>query len=224
MGLNKPRLTIDVLIKGGFVRVGCWQVNQAHELMHNIALPREPGVYAFVIDDVATYVGLASRSIHQRLAFYKKPGTTQRTNMRLNGIIRGLIGSGAVVEILVAHPPDSEWNRFRISGPEGLEAALIRDFDLDWNVRGSMVDKVQGLRGDGSIHSDLDRATLGDRILDAVRRRPSLTELELAKQLFGPAAVQQRVNQHCRRLVEQRKLDRRGSGGQLDPFVYFPMG
>ena len=50
--------------------------------------------------------------------------------------------------------------------------------------------------------------------------RPGMTELEIAKALYGPAAVQQQVNQHCRALLRQGRIKRAGLGGQADPFTY----
>ena len=134
--MSKPTLRVEKLTACGFAEVGCWELSEASDLTHSIDLPKRPGVYAFAIDGVVQYVGLASKSLHQRLNFYRKPGASQRTNVRLNEVIRGQIGAGAVVQIFVAHPPDQHWNGFKISGAEGLEAGLIADFHLPWNVRG----------------------------------------------------------------------------------------
>jgi hypothetical protein len=53
-----------------------------------------------------------------------------------------------------------------------------------------------------------------------VRRRPGMTELEIAKALFGPAAMQQQVNQQCRALLKSGRIVRLGNGGGSDPFTY----
>ena len=134
--IRKPTLTVDALLKGGFVRAGCWSSGEKR-LNCPADLPTEAGVYAFSINDVVVYVGLASRSLAQRLYLYGNPGASQRTNVRLNAVIRGEIVSGFTVEIYYARPPDLEWNGFKISGAEGLESGLIREFDLPWNMRGT---------------------------------------------------------------------------------------
>lgn len=134
---NQSPLTTERLLAAGFTQVGCWELNDARDLAHSIQLPDKSGVYAFAIDGIVQYVGLASKSIRQRLGFYRKPGASQRTNIRLNEVIRGHIGNGATVQILVAHPPDYDWNGLKMSGAEGLEAGLIADFDLPWNMRGT---------------------------------------------------------------------------------------
>jgi hypothetical protein len=126
------------LLHGGFAEVGCWELNSARDLVHRAELPTQAGVYAFAIDGIVQYVGLASKSLRQRFGHYRKPGPSQRTNIRLNEIIRGHIANGTVVRIAIAHPPDFVWNGLRISGAEGLEAGLIATFDLPWNMRGAM--------------------------------------------------------------------------------------
>jgi hypothetical protein len=136
--VSKPELTVEGLLRAGFVEVGCWELNSARDLIHRIDLPKTAGVYAFAINGVVQYVGLASKSLRQRLGFYRKPGASQRTNVRLNEIIRGHIAQRTVVQIAIAHPPDFEWNGLRVSGAEGLEAGLIATFDLPWNMRGSI--------------------------------------------------------------------------------------
>jgi hypothetical protein len=41
-------------------------------------------------------------------------------------------------------------------------------------------------------------ADLSNRLLDLIERRPGMTELEMARELFGADAVQQAVNSDCR--------------------------
>ena len=212
----KPRLTTDRLIRGGFKEVGCWELNSVRDLVHSIGLPKSAGVYAFVIDGVAQYVGLASKSLHQRLGFYRKPGASQRTNVRLNEIIRGKLAKGTIVQIFTAQPSDHEWNGFRVKGAEGLEAGLIDEFDLAWNMRGT----VRAVAPASVPPRTASQSGIATRIVDLVRRRPGMTELEIAKAIYGPAAVQQQVNQHCRSLLKQGQVERNGSGGQADPFIY----
>lgn len=92
------------------------------------------------MDEFVQYVGLASRSLRNRLSFYRRSGKSQRTNVRLNGVIRAQLETGATVKILIAEPADSRWNGLPIRGPEGLEAGLIDNFNLPWNLRASMVE------------------------------------------------------------------------------------
>ena len=49
------------------------------------------------------------------------------------------------------------------------------------------------------------------------------TEIEIAEAIFGDGAYQQSVNQDCRMLINEKKVERRGAGGQSDPFKYYPI-
>jgi len=90
--MRKP-LTASYLLANGFEEVGCWDASE-RRLSPPLRLPGERGVYAFAAGDEVLYVGLASRSLKQRLSFYARPGVSQRTNVRLNGLIRNAIGEG----------------------------------------------------------------------------------------------------------------------------------
>ncbi len=216
--MGKPPLTADRLVQGGFTEAGRWELNSVCDLAHAIDLPRTAGVYAFLIDGVAQYVGLASKSLHQRLGFYRKPGVSQRTNIRLNEVIRGHLSKGTVVQIFTAQPKDFSLGGFTIKGAEGLEAGLIEQFNLPWNMRGTIRKSPSATARQASR-----RASLADEILSLVRRQPGLSELGIAKSIFGPSAIQQQVNQDCRLLINRRLIERRGAGGRADPFTYHPM-
>lgn len=218
--MTKPQLTVERLLQAGFEEVGCWELNSARDLAHSIQLPQQAGVYAFAINAVVQYVGLASRSLRQRLGFYRKPGASQRTNVRLNEIIRGHLGAGTMVRILIGHPQDFEWNGLKISGGEGLEAGLISQFDLPWNMRGASPPVVKQAASSARSHAPRQKGTR-DRVLEAIGRRPGMTELEIAKAIYGPSAVQQQVNQECRYLAGSGLIERRGAGGRSDPYVYY---
>ena len=202
------KLTVGNLLSRGFHEFESWVANEKRILPPRL-LPHERGVYAFAVGEQIMYVGVASRSLRQRLGFYARPGVSQRTNVRLNAMIREHIKCGETVRILIAHPEDREWNGLRLSGPEGLESALIEDFDLPWNVRGSVppISQLKEIQGSPSptrrVHGSTPAA-----ILAFVAANPKCTELQIAKGVFGPNAVQPRANQYCRRLVEDGKLER----------------
>jgi hypothetical protein len=209
----KPKLTVQKLVRAGFQQVGCWELNTEQKLTLRIELPARAGVYAFAMDGVVQYVGLASKSLHQRIGHYRMPGPSQTTNIRLNDLICGKIEQGAVVEILIGHPPDHDWRGLKIRGSEGLEAGLIAEFELPWNVKGAAKKAELNPKSRGQSNST-------SRILNIVRRRPGMTELEIARAMYGPSAVQQQVNADCRLLVDLRLVERCGVGGRGDPFVY----
>jgi hypothetical protein len=64
--------------------------------------------------------------------------------------------------------------------------------------------------------------TLAADITLLVSCTPGLTELALAKSLFGRMGYQQRVNSTCRHLFREGRVERRGTGGPSHPFTYYP--
>lgn len=132
---SKPVLTSAQLLAGGFEISGKIDRTPAGLVMP--ALPKRAGVYAFVQDGVVQYVGVATRSLAQRVSGYARPGPTQTTNQRVNALLLRLLDEGTEINILCACPPDLEWNGFVMSGSVGLEAGLILRHHLPWNIRGA---------------------------------------------------------------------------------------
>jgi hypothetical protein len=132
---TKPTLMASDLLAGGFEAAG--RIGYTADGLMMPVLPKQAGVYAFCQDGVAHYVGVATRSLSQRLNGYARPGPTQTTNQRVNAMLCELIKGGASIDILCACPPDLEWNGFVISGSVGLEAGLILRHHLPWNIRGA---------------------------------------------------------------------------------------
>lgn len=201
-------LTKALLVEAGFEDVGTWKASN-ERLTPPEGIPAKRGVYAFAWNDEVLYVGLASRSLRQRLNFYARPGASQTTNVRLNAMIRDLLARGSEIRVLVAQPDDQVWNGFRISGPEGLEAALIEDFAIPWNIKGSSVALSDTSTAVSSTRNRRGRrSNVPQAILEFVTRNPKCTELQIAKGVFGPNAVQPRSNPYCRRMVESGILER----------------
>ncbi|EJC75769.1 hypothetical protein Rleg10DRAFT_5590 [Rhizobium leguminosarum bv. trifolii WSM2012] len=131
----KLPLPVSVLTDGGFVPAGRWILSPTDELVVDLPLPKEVGVYAFVKDSMALYVGVATMGISKRLYFYGKPGISQRTSLRLNKALKAELAGAASIEIYVAIPPDLEWNGLPVHGSAGLELGLIKKYALPWNMR-----------------------------------------------------------------------------------------
>lgn len=134
----RQQLSTATLLQGQFRQIGSWQIDSTSALTLLGSAPDEPGVYAFTKDGVAHYVGVASGSLSRRLYFYRKPATTQRTNVRMNAILRETLMQGHLVDVFVATPPSLQWAGWLMSGPEGLEAGIIKTYALPWNMRGGV--------------------------------------------------------------------------------------
>lgn len=130
----KPPLQTAALFAAGFTRAGEWR-NLDGELAFEGLLPAEPGVYAFCDDAVAHYVGVATMGLTRRLYFYRKPGITQTTSIRIRALLlEHLIGHP--MQVLVASVATTQWNGLPIDMNAGLELGLIKSHALSWNKRG----------------------------------------------------------------------------------------
>ncbi|SHK55171.1 hypothetical protein SAMN05444000_13815 [Shimia gijangensis] len=134
---EKPSLSSAQLVSRGFLPVAKWVKRDEMEIQSSVRLPPKPAVYAFAVDGQVQYVGVATKSVAQRLGHYSRPGPSQKTNQRINALIKQLLMDGKSVEILLAHPPDLDWNGFPVDGCSGLELGIIKKFELNWNIRSS---------------------------------------------------------------------------------------
>ena len=132
---SKPSLMTERLLAGGFTLAG--DITLSDGCLIRPSLPKCPGVYAYAWSGQVHCIGVATRSLAQRLYGYCRPGPTQGTNQRMNTFFLERLGTGERIEIYCATPPNLSWNGFQISGPVGLEAGLIAEFDLPLNLRGN---------------------------------------------------------------------------------------
>ena len=64
--------------------------------------------------------------------------------------------------------------------------------------------------------------TLADDIINELRQNSGLTVAEITLNIFGRRyPYKQKVSRECQRLVQADRLERRGNGGQGDPFTYY---
>lgn len=133
--VGRPSLTGDQLLRSGFELSARWGLRDG-ELVLDQPLPKGRGVYAFVKEGAALYVGLATMGLAKRLYFYRKPGVTQRTSQRVHQLLRVELQSVPSIDIYTAMPSNLEWNGLPVSGDAGLELGLIETFSLTWNIRG----------------------------------------------------------------------------------------
>ncbi|SCX21028.1 hypothetical protein DSM25558_2829 [Agrobacterium sp. DSM 25558] len=131
----KPPLPLDTLIAGGFTLASRWLLSPDGDLVLDVPAPKAVGVYSFVRDGFAIYVGVATVGLHKRLYTYGKPGVSQRTNIRLNSFLKEELSQSRSIDIYVATPSDMEWNGLPVHGAAGLELGLINKYLLPWNMR-----------------------------------------------------------------------------------------
>jgi hypothetical protein len=124
----------EFLLRAGFEDLGEWALTDDGRISPPPA-PAGPGVYAFELDHVVVYVGLAQRGLRQRLAQYRTPGKDQSTNKKIKRLIQESLAGEHHVTVLVARPGGTQWNGLPVIIAPGLEAGLIKMIRPKWNRR-----------------------------------------------------------------------------------------
>ena len=127
----------SVLLNGGFRRLGEWRAVGDLEFELSVKAPTEPGVYAFVVDDVIKYVGLTLTGLRTRMGHYRRGHLRHKTSARVKALIAKELCESRKVEILIATPEPLQWNSLPVNSSAGLEAGLIRLIRPEWNMLGA---------------------------------------------------------------------------------------
>ena len=133
---NRKPIDEKPLLDAGFKKYGQWECKEDGSIHLAGDIPTEPGVYAHVINGKIHYIGSATMGLKKRLYFYGKPGSTQRTSIRINGLIKEELNAGNIVELIAAFPEPTSWNGLPVDRVTGLESGLVKKFSPPWNKRG----------------------------------------------------------------------------------------
>lgn len=128
---------IQRLIDAGFQMLAECSLSDNGGFEYTAKAPSRPGVYIFAVDGWVNYVGLTRGTLRTRLGHYVYGHQGQRTSARVKELILDSLRAGSRVEVLIASPPDMEWNGLPIDGAAGLETGLIRLIKPAWNQQGS---------------------------------------------------------------------------------------
>lgn len=124
------------LLSGGFELSSAWLTGTDGDLTLAAPLPKHPGVYAFVLDDQAVYVGVALQTLAVRMRTYLRGHSSQPTNVFMRERLLEVLRIRQSVDIYTVCPPDQTWNEWPLSVSAGLEVGLIKRFYLPWNRKG----------------------------------------------------------------------------------------
>lgn len=127
-----PTVPPNVLLNAGFRIAGQWK-RTPDGIEVDGDPPKQPGVYAFVLNDVLVYVGVTLSSLRGRMAQYRRAHPRQRTSFRVNGLIKAALDEGKNVTVLIATPEPGRWSGLTVNIAAGLEVGLIQDFRPEWN-------------------------------------------------------------------------------------------
>jgi len=128
------------LLKLGFQHVGDFFFDGKKVQFSLTNYKNRRGSYAFVVDQTVKYVGVTKNTLYARMNGYRNPGPSQKTNKRINAIIR----QTSKVEIYFI--PEFEISKFittirkneiETQIPTDMhtyERFLISKFDPEWNL------------------------------------------------------------------------------------------
>ena len=123
------------LLDIGFESAGHWILKDDELVLELFRHASQRNIlYAFVSDGQVKYVGKTVQPLSNRMAGYRKPGSSQTTNIKNHDRIKTLLRSGAAVEILAL--PDNgllHYGQFHLNLAAGLEDNIIRMVDPEWN-------------------------------------------------------------------------------------------
>jgi hypothetical protein len=82
------------LLDAGFQLLGGWRLSKPGEIELTAVAPREPGVYAFALNDILFYIGVSERGLRVRMRDYRIGHPRQRTSSRVKNLIFEALSAG----------------------------------------------------------------------------------------------------------------------------------
>ena len=128
----------EVLLRAGFQCAGEWIQDTESAITLDTTAPVDPGVYAFVVDEVVVYIDMTNTSLRTCFEQYRRGHEGQRTRARVNKLIAKTLSQGQPVKVLVALPEPLEWRGLPVNTAAGLEAGLIQMMRPTWNIMGAV--------------------------------------------------------------------------------------
>jgi hypothetical protein len=130
---------IELLKKVGFKKVGNWFIENEN-LEHNISSPyleEDNLLYSFIANGEIKYIGKTTQTLKARMNQYKKPGSSQSTNIKNNKNILKIVEKNENVEIYIFKEKEPViYNNIQINLSAGLEGPLISKIKPKWNKLG----------------------------------------------------------------------------------------
>ena len=128
-------LSLKDLKHVGFKQCAFWRLRDNSTFLEG-ELPKNPGIYLFVVDDIVRYVGKADETLYRRVRSYER---RMRGDKRLRPVhegIRDALKRGDEVTVFtldIEEPGIIEYEGMPLDTLVGLEAGLIEKIDLVWN-------------------------------------------------------------------------------------------
>ena len=130
---------LNKLLEIGFVSIGYWQNNNGSPKLVQIDLhDASPALYAFVENEQVLYVGKTSQTLKKRLYFYGRPGSTQKTNIRINNNLKNALSSDRTIDMYgYTDVRPIKVGIFDLNFAAALEDSIINTLSPTWNMQGT---------------------------------------------------------------------------------------
>jgi hypothetical protein len=173
-----PGGNLEALVKLGFQHVGYWRLEAGTLRLELTNLQPAPRVlYAFLSDGQLKYIGQSKKTLAARLAGYRNPQPSQRTNVRVNEKLIGLLSTGVVVDIY-GFVDNGLWSYggFHLNVAAGLEDSLVATLRPEWNLVGMSVKLHSTEASPVATHIPPAEPTTASRSVDPDSSSPHLAE------------------------------------------------
>ena len=129
--------SLQRLISLGFERAGRWFWERDNLDFKLTQFSNEVDIlYAFVVDGDPKYIGKSVQTLYKRIYFYKNPGPSQRTNIRVNEKLNECLKQGSSIDIYIfVQKMPLMYLDIPINLAAGLEDNLISSLKPEWNLR-----------------------------------------------------------------------------------------
>jgi len=122
----------------GFIKVGNWTfTNGLIQLNLDSNQDTSNVLYSFVSNGNILYIGKTTDPLKKRLYGYQRPGSDQKTNIRVNKCILELLSNGKPLDILILIDNGLlKYGNYIINLAAGLEDTLVFELNPPWNYTG----------------------------------------------------------------------------------------
>lgn len=127
------------LLSIGFSNVGHWKLENDMLKYHLISHKAAKNIlYCFISNGEVKYIGKTTMKLTKRMSGYQNPGSSQSTNIRVNGKIIELLQKDEPVDIFILVDNGLlKYGDFEINLAAGLEDTLIYQIGPEWNFMGN---------------------------------------------------------------------------------------
>lgn len=188
---------MERLLRIGFERVGRWVLGGTYQTEYCLDRHREKSnlLYSFVIGEEVKYIGKTTKTLHQRMGFYRNPGMRQSTNIRVKRNIIDALNLGQEVDIFVFVDNGLLFlGEYHINVAAGIEDSLITAIQPPWNLRGINTPQID-IRRDEIVNDEPDNNEQLTLVLQNVVIPIAIAQVSLGQSYYNKGFINLPVEQ-----------------------------